>query len=212
MNALFALLCSVNGLTGFDPFKAVADRMRPEVVQLRSRALLGVRGEQGAIDVRETELIGSGVLVGGGLAIANLHLAVLPDIEGKLAPVESIVIVVPEKGAFPATLLGGDVDLDIAVYRMEGGDALPGAALAESDPAVDDSVVAMGIAGDRIAAVRSAISEVRDAAFLLAAPLGRSFWGGPVFDGEGKLVGVIGPVAAVRASVLRQIIERAGSN
>jgi S1-C subfamily serine protease len=210
MKPLLALLCLVNGLTEHDPFRAVADRMRSDVVQLRARALLGMRGVEGA--AMETELTGSGVLIGKGLAVANLHLAVLPDFEGNLAAVESVEIVVPGRGAFPATLLAGDLNLDIAVFRLEGGEALPGAALAENEPGVDQAVVAMAASGDRIAAVRSAISEVHEARFSLAAPLGRDFWGGPVFDGEGKLVGVLGPVAAVRASMLRQIIERAGSN
>ena len=209
MKPLLALLCLVNGLTDHDPFRAVAARMRPDVVQLRARALLGVRGQEG---VHEAQLTGSGVLVGNGLAVANLHIAVLPDIQGRLAPVESVEIVVPGQGAFAATLLAGDLGLDIALYRLEGGEALPGVALAESDPDVDQAVVAMGASGDRIAAVRSAITEVHEAGFALAAPLGSDFWGGPIFDGEGKLVGVFGPVAAVRASVLRQMIERAGSN
>ncbi|HEX9577125.1 MAG TPA: serine protease [Myxococcales bacterium] len=211
MKSLLALLCFVTGLEQPDPFRAVAERMREDVVQLRARALLGVRGQDGRITKGEAELTGSGVLIGKGLAVANLHLAVLPDAEGRLAPVESVEIVVPGQGAFSATLLGGDVDLDIAVFRLEGGDSLPGAALAESDPAVDESVVAMGATGDRIAAVRSAISEVRDAGFVLAAPLGRDFWGGPVFDSQGKLVGVLGPIAAVRASALRVILERSGA-
>src|SRR5207244_3907522 len=93
MTPLFALLSLVNGLTEHDPFRAVADRMRPEVVLLRSRALLGVRGQEDAAPV-QAELTGSGVLIGKGLALGSLHLAVLPDVEGKLSPVESVEILV----------------------------------------------------------------------------------------------------------------------
>ena len=62
MTPLFALLALVNGLTEHDPFRAVADRMRPEVVLLRSRALLGVRGQEEAAPVQAelTEEIGFG--------------------------------------------------------------------------------------------------------------------------------------------------------
>jgi hypothetical protein len=202
-----------------EALREVADRMQAQVVQLRARATVVVRNGDGEVVPREASLSGAGVLIGNGLALASLHLAVLPAASGGLESVDRIDVAVPGRGIHAARLLGGDVALDVGVFQLAGIDDLEGASLAGMDPAVGDALVAMGTEGDHIDAAGSQIAAVQSLGgvpfrLLLEAQLTPEFWGGPLFDADGKLAGLLAPaeagsVAAVPVSLVRRVIENA---
>jgi hypothetical protein len=199
--------------------RAVADRVEEQVVQIHSRATLAVRNALGELEPRTASLAGAGVLIGNGLALASLHVALLAGADGALAQVDQIAIAVPNHGIYQAALLGGDLEMDVGLFQLLGAPDMEGAALAPGDPALGDTVVALGSARDYTTAVGSAVTSVQISGglavrFLLAAPLGSVFWGGPVFDSDGELCGLLSPaadgsIAAVPVSLLRRVIEMA---
>jgi hypothetical protein len=120
-------------------------------------------------------------------------------------------------GAFPARLVDGALDADVAVLELpESGRALEGPPLAE------------GTSGDRFLAVRAwkqgaallfeaigfSMKQSQDALGLRSAPgLPITFAGAPVFDTRGELAGLlVGPserdVVLVPSARLRQILGR----
>jgi Trypsin-like peptidase domain len=197
---------------------AVADRQHTQVVKLRTRALVAQRAEAGKLAVQVLGAEASGVLVGEGLVLTALHLVALPGADGRLQPVADIEVLVAGRGAFPAELAGGAPDLDIAVLDVSALRNLPGAPLAATDPAVGDSLIALGAVGESVEAVGVTVQDVGslgDAAIKIdtAPALATSFAGGPLFNGEGEVAALSTPAAgeggaAVTAAMLGQLLER----
>ena len=153
--------------------------------------------------------VASGVLAGGGLVLTDLR-ALLVD-----AQPATQIAVLTTKGAFPARLVGGALDADVAVLELpETARALEGPPLAE------------GTTGDQFLAVRAlkqgpallfevigfSLKQPRDALELRSASgLPISFAGAPVFDADGELAGLlVGPtehdVVLVPSARLLQIL------
>jgi hypothetical protein len=159
--------------------------------------------------------VAAGVLAGGGLVLTDLRALMVEGAGGDLQPAAEIAVLTT-RGAFPARVLGGALDADVAILQLpEAARALEGPPLAEGT-------------GDQLLAVRAAkegpkllfeviafsISPSQDALGLRAAPgLPIRFAGAPVFDAGGELAGLlVGPnehdVVLVPAARLLQILGR----
>jgi len=91
--------------------------------------------------VRETQALGSGVIVDSrGHVLTNYHV-VEPAIRSEL-PAE-IRVVLPDGRNLSGKLLGGDKDNDVAVVRIEG-DSLPVARVSKSVPEIGEWALAIG--------------------------------------------------------------------
>jgi S1-C subfamily serine protease len=204
---------------------AVANRQHNQVVKLRTRAVVAQRAAAGKLAVQVLGAEASGVLVGEGLVLTALHLVALPGADGRLQPVEDIEVLVAGRGSFPAELAGGAPDLDIAVLDVSALRNLPGAPLAATDPAVGDSLIALGAVGESVEAVGVTVQDVGsldDAAIKIdtVPALARSFAGGPLFNDEGEVAALSTGIsssstraagaggAAVTSAVLGQLLER----
>jgi hypothetical protein len=148
--------------------------------------------------------------------LTDLRALLVERLSGGLQPAAEIAVLTTE-GAFPARLVGGALDADVAVLELpEAGRALEGPPLAEET------------SGDQFLAVRASkqgpalLFEVigfsmkpsQDALRLRsAAGLPVSFAGAPVFDAGGELAGLlVGPnehdVVLVPSARLLQILSR----
>jgi len=160
--------------------------------------------------------VASGVLAGGGLVLTDLRALLVEGFGGGLQPAAEIAVLTTT-GAFPARLVGGAIDADVAVLELpEAARALEGPPLAE------------GTSGNQLLAVRASkqgpallfqviafsLKQSQDALRLRSAPgLPISFAGAPVFDAGGELAGLlVGPseqdVVLVPSARLLRILDR----
>lgn len=141
--------------------------------------------------------VASGVLAGGGLVLTDLRALLVEGPGASLQPPAEIAVLTT-KGAFPARVVGGAFDADVAVLELpEAARTLEGPPLAE------------GTTGEQLLAVRASkegpallfevvgfsLKPSQDALRLRTAPgLPLSFVGAPVFDAGGELAGLlVGP-------------------
>lgn len=185
-----------------DRWKAIADHLYATVVQVQG------------IEARQIVARGTGVLIGDSLAVTTLHSVTVPSGTSRMV-VRDIRILAPTAGAIDAQLIDAFPELDLALLRLEGaGGALAGAALAAKVPAVGDRMVAMGTGDDAIAGIGVVVTDVEGDVISLASQrtLDSRFWGGPLFDAQGRLAGIqlTGVLAtrAVTARVIRALIDR----
>jgi S1-C subfamily serine protease len=178
--------------------KDVADRLHATVIEVRSSAAASA-------DV-ETATYGSGVLIGDGLALTTLHTV---SGGGK------IEVLAPAGGTVTAKLAGGFPQIDLAVLRLDDAAALPSAPLADQPPAVGDALIAMGTDDDVVTAVGVTVAAINGDLLVLASNrrVDSRFWGGPIFDTQGRLVAIgiatLAQPGAVTAAALRTLLERA---
>jgi serine protease Do len=93
---------------------------------------------------REFSGLGSGVIVSDkGFIMTNAHVVGLTA-QGEQGQIEELTVTLPDGRRFPAQLIGGDGDIDLAVLRIEGKN-LPVAPLQEkADNLIGEWVVAIG--------------------------------------------------------------------
>jgi S1-C subfamily serine protease len=199
--------------------QAVADRVHALTVQIRARAFIAEHPD-GGLRMREAVSSVSGVMVGDGLVLTVLSAVALPGRDGGLQPVNEIEVSVDDVGSLPARLVAGDTGLDVAILELPGeARALPGASLAAEDPNAGDAMLAIGVDGDSITAVGVSLERVGlgdDASPRLQIDhaLPPHFFGGPLFDDRGHLVGIASAHpgsaggTAVPASLLRSLLRR----
>ena len=198
--------------------QAVADRVHALTVQVRARAFIAEHTD-GGLRVHEATSSASGVLVGNGLVLTGLSAVMLRGREGGLQPANEIEVVVDDVGTLPARLLAGDTGLEVAVLqRPDEAGSLAGASLAAEDPNAGDAMLAIGVDGDSIRAVgvfleRAGLGDGTGPRLQIDRALPPLFWGGPVFDDRGHLVGITTHPAstggtAVPASLLRPLLRR----
>jgi len=198
--------------------QAVADRVHAFTVQVRARAFVADQTD-GGLRVHDAVSSASGVLVGDGLVLTGLGTVTLRGRDGGLQPANEIEVLVTDVGPLPARLLAGDAALDVAVLKLpDEARSLPGASLAAEDPNVGDAMLATGVDGDSIRAVgvlleRLGVGDDAGPRLQTDRALPPPFWGGPLFDDRGHLVGITthpasagGP--AVPASLLRSLLRR----
>ena len=177
--------------------KAVADRLHETVIE--------VRGTAAAAAGVETPTFGSGVLIGGGLALTTLHT---------VAGGGNVEVLVQGAGTVVAKVVGGFPQIDLAVLRLDNAAALPSATLSDQPPAVGDALIAMGTDEDAVNAVGVSVAAVNGDLLVLAGNrrVDSRFWGGPIFDTQGRLVAIVVATlavpGAVTASSLRALLQQ----
>lgn len=141
---------------------------------------------------QEAQALGSGFLIDAdGYVVTNNHV-----IDGAT----QITVTLQDERQFDATLVGRDEKTDLALLKIDGGASLPYVELGDSDRArVGDWVLAIGnpfgLGGTATAGIVSARgrdiqSGPYDDYLQIDAPINSGNSGGPVFNADGKVVGV----------------------
>jgi hypothetical protein len=190
-------------------FKSVADHVHSLTVLVRGHAFVAGRDEEGHLRVNEGSSAASGVLVGGGLVVTDLSSVTLPGKGGMPEPVASIEVQISAVGTVPAEVASLDAELGVAVLRLpDAARELPGAVLARQDRDENDGYIAIGADGTHVTAL-PVLAGRGGARLTLDRDLPDVFRGGPLFDGQGRLAGlIVGTSAAVPASQLRPLLDK----
>ena len=106
---------------------------------------------------------------------------------------------------------------DLAILLLsDKGATLVGAPLATEVPAEGDRLIAMGAADNAIEVTGVIVSRVSGELFTRASrrTIDSRFWGGPLFDEQGRLVGIllasVSGTKAVSARVIQRVLDRRG--
>lgn len=148
--------------------------------------------EQGKVPARKFKAQGSGFVIDpDGTVITNHHV-----IKGA----EEITIITNTGKKYPAQLKGYDQKTDLAVLQVTANEPLPYVVFGESDSTrVGDWVIAIGnpfgLGGTATTGIISARGRDINAGPLddflqIDAPINRGNSGGPLFDVNGKVIGV----------------------
>jgi serine protease Do len=136
--------------------------------------------------------LGSGFIVDDeGIVVTNNHV---------VSNAAEINVTLTDGREFPATLIGADEKTDLAVLKVETDTALPAKSWGDSDKSrVGDWVLAVGnpfgLGGTATVGIISARgrdigSGPYDDFIQIDAPINSGNSGGPLFDGEGNVIGV----------------------
>ncbi len=180
--------------------------------------------DEGAPNGQTVTSLGSGFIVdASGLVVTNNHV-----IEGASA----ITVILDDETRLAAQILGRDARTDLALLKVEADGPLPFVEFGDSDAArVGDWVIAIGnpfglgntvTAGIISARGRDINAGPYDDFIQTDAPINRGNSGGPMFDMEGKVIGVntlifspsggsVGIGFATPASLASPIIEQLAS-
>lgn len=199
--------------------KSVADRVHSLAVAVRVHAFVTTGADGMNARIAEVVSSASGVLIGDGLVLTTLSAVAVRRSDGQIEPPGAIEVVTDQVGLAPARFVAGDPTLDLAVLQLpEQLRDLDGATLAASDPIVGEAMIAIGAEGDSLYVVGVGLERVEfapggGARLYMNQELPPSFWGGPLFDAEGRLAGLsTRPTSdsgfAVPASLLRILIDR----
>ena len=190
-------------------FKSVADHVHSLTVLVRGRAFVARRDHEGHLRVNEGSSAASGVLVGGGFVVTDLSTVTLPGKDGIPEPVAAIEVAIADVGTVPAQVASLDPDLGVAVLRLpDETRQLPGAVLAREERGETDGYIAIGANGTRLTAW-PVLAGRGGSRLAIDRALPDLFRGGPLFDGHGRLAGVIvGASAAIPISQLRPLLDK----
>jgi S1-C subfamily serine protease len=160
-------------------------------------------------------------LIGDGLVLTSLSAIAFRNGSGQLEPPAAIEVVTDQVGIVPARFVSGDPALDLAVLQLPDQlRELDGATLTPSDPTVGENMIAIGAEGNSLYVVGVDLERVEFASgggarLYVNRALPPSFWGGPLFDAEGRLAGVSTRPAsasdagyALPASIFHALIDR----
>lgn len=244
--AFFAALLSFGASPSFargapDSFADLAERLSPAVVNISTSQVLdpgdmaipGVPEDSPLNDFfdefleqqqerpQRVQSLGSGFVIDPkGIVVTNNHV-----IEGA----DKIEVTFIDGTTLPATIKGADPKTDLAVLEIKSGKELPYVELGDSDRIrVGDWVVAIGnpfgLGGTVTAGIVSALNRDIHAGnyddFIQTdAAINRGNSGGPLFDMEGRVVGVnsaiispsgasVGIGFAVPASTVKPVVEQ----
>ena len=136
--------------------------------------------------------LGSGFIVHpDGLVVTNNHV---------IADADEITVVLNDNTRLKAEILGRDPKTDLALLKIDNGESLPYVEFGDSDAArVGDWVIAIGnpfglgntvTAGILSARGRDINAGPYDNFLQTDAPINRGNSGGPMFDMNGKVIGV----------------------
>jgi S1-C subfamily serine protease len=195
-----------------DAFKAIADKLHSTAIDVRAGAPATT---DAGVSRLEIVAHGTGTLLGGGFAVASLHAVAVPDASGKMTPLPHVEIWVPDHEPVQVRVLAGAPELDLALLELPASLAsLEGAALAPALPAEGDPLVAMGIDDEAVVVVGASVGAVNGDLLSLTGKrmLDSRFWGGPLYDANGRLAGIVlmtfGPSRAVSAAVIRKMLDQ----
>ncbi|PKQ06986.1 MAG: serine protease [Alphaproteobacteria bacterium HGW-Alphaproteobacteria-11] len=239
--AFLAFVPSTQAQNAPDSFADLAERLSPAVVNISTsqvldpgrRAVPGVPEdsplhdffrdfmEQQGQQPQRVQSLGSGFFIDpSGIVVTNNHV-----IDGA----DKIEVVMIDGTTLPATLTGRDPKTDIAVLKVESRTPLPFVELGDSSRArVGDWVIAIGnpfgLGGTVTAGIISALNRDIHAGnyddFIQTdASINRGNSGGPLFDMEGRVVGVnsaiispsgasVGIGFAIPATTVRSIVDQ----
>jgi len=199
--------------------QSVADRVHSLGVAVRAHAFVTTGADGKNARIAEAVSSATGVLIGDGLVLTTLSAVAVRRSDGQLEPPGAIEVVTDQVGLVPARFVAGDPALDLAVLQLPDQlRELEGATLPPSDPAVGEEMIAIGAEGNSLYVVGVTLERVEfapggGARLYMNRDLPPSFWGGPLFDAEGRLAGLsTRPTSdsgfAIPASLLRTLIDR----
>ena len=136
--------------------------------------------------------LGSGFIIDPeGYVVTNNHV---------IDEAEEITVTVNGGDLYPAKLVGRDPKTDLALLKIDAGKSLPFVEFGDSDEAqVGDWVIAVGnpfgLGGSVTAGIISARGrDIQSGPFddylQIDAPINRGSSGGPLFDRQGKVIGI----------------------
>ena len=187
----------------------LAERLLPSVVNIAATSIVPVeRLQQPTVPrgspfgklfpppqeetTRRARSVGAGFIIGAeGLIVTNNHV---------IADAESIVVTLEDGFFFPATLVGSDPVVDIALLKIEAGRPLPPVAWGQSALArVGDPVIAIGtpfgLGGSVTAGIISSVKRnisggPYDTFIQTDAAINSGNSGGPLFNLDGEVIGI----------------------
>jgi hypothetical protein len=195
-----------------EALKAVADKLHSTVIEVSGR--VSVRADGGsALPERVTH--GTGTLLGQGFAVTTLHAVALPSPAGKLIPLQDVQVTVAGGEPMAAQVIVGAPDLDLAILALPAeAAALEAPPLSTDTPAEGDPLVAMGVDDDAVVVVGVSLAAVNGEILSVGGKrmLDSRFWGGPLYDGRGRLVAIelmsLGPPKAISAQVIQRMLDQ----
>jgi serine protease Do len=149
--------------------------VRPAVVSLRN-------GRSAA---------GSGVLVHPGGYVLTAHHVV--------RAAQELIVVLASGAALPATVIASDADADLALVKIDAGERLPAARLANDSPRVGQWIVVLGnpfglgvtASAGIVGSTPSALGASNPSGLIQTdAAINPGNSGGPVFDLNGQVVAI----------------------
>jgi S1-C subfamily serine protease len=183
----------VRPLVPHPELRGVADRVHALAVLVQAQVPIELTDQSGHVVRTATQSASSGVLMGGGVVLTDLRAVAIRVGEGRLKVAPAINVQIDGAGSFAARLIGADASSGVAVLRLpDAPGGLAGAALAKGDPAAGDAVLALGVQGRQVTAVGVVLEQSSDK-LQTKEPLPEPFWGGPLFDAHGELVGLALP-------------------
>lgn len=184
----------------------------------------GMSGEDNNLE-REFQAVGSGFVISAdGYVVTNNHV---------VENAEEISVIMQDGTRYEATIKGVDPKTDLALLKVKGDKSLPYVELGDSDNArVGEWVVAVGnpfglggtvTAGIVSARGRDIHSGPFDDFIQIDAPINRGNSGGPLFDNQGRVIGVntaiysptggnVGIGFAIPSNMARDIIAQLKTN
>jgi len=170
---------------------------------------------------REFQAVGSGFIISSdGHVVTNNHV---------IEHADQIEVTLLDGTRYPAKVRGRDPKTDIALLELETDESLPYVEFGDSDDAkVGDWVVAVGnpfgLGGTVTAGIISARGrDIQSGPFddflQIDAPINRGNSGGPLFDTEGRVIGIntaifspsggnVGIGFAIPSTMAKEIIEQ----
>ena len=141
---------------------------------------------------RRITSLGSGFIIdAAGLVVTNNHV---------INDADEITVILSDDRHFPAKLVGRDTKTDLALLKIDTKESLPHVAFGDSDAIrVGDWVLAIGnpfglgntvTAGILSARGRNINAGPYDDFLQTDAPINRGNSGGPLFDMDGKVIGI----------------------
>jgi Trypsin-like peptidase domain len=195
-----------------EALKAVADKLHSTVIEVSGR--VSVRADGGSV-LPERVTHGTGTLLGQGFAVTTLHAVALPSPAGKLIPLQDVQVTVAGGEPMAAQVIVGAPDLDLAILALPAeAAALEAPPLSTDTPAEGDPLVAMGVDDDAVVVVGVSLAAVNGEILSVGGKrmLDSRFWGGPLYDGRGRLVAIelmsLGPPKAISAQVIQRMLDQ----
>lgn len=201
-------------------FADLAEQLQPAVVNISTKQTVevptsplgGLFGEffgqrgggQAQPRTQEAQSLGSGFIISeDGFVVTNNHV-VAPG--NRNATVESVTVIMPDRTEYDATVVGRDVQSDIAVLKINADRDLPFVRLGDStETRVGDWVLAignpLGLGGTVTSGIVSALYRnvgpggvdtggAYDRFIQTDAAINQGNSGGPMFNLNGKVIGI----------------------